>query len=158
MAKKKLTLSIDEKVIKTAKLKALKADCSVSELFEYFIKATQKNKDLLADIVNSDKKKDQLMCQGNLGIPELTASQVNEDMPRKFLDTFNAPKYQELAPSMFFIEGACLTASSGVWGNRPIGKSFAELFQKRKRKDIDKGGNQLLFFIVIKGSACQYNT
>lgn len=58
MAKKKLTLSVDEKVIKTAKLKALKANCSVSELFEYFIKATQKDKRLLENIVNSDKKKE----------------------------------------------------------------------------------------------------
>ncbi len=53
--KKKLTLSVDEKVIKTAKMKALKADCSVSELFEYFIKATQKDKNLLPNIVKKDE-------------------------------------------------------------------------------------------------------
>ena len=51
MTKKKLTLSIEEKVIKTAKKKALDYDCSVSELFEHFIKATQKNKDLLHEVV-----------------------------------------------------------------------------------------------------------
>jgi hypothetical protein len=68
------------------------------------------------------------------------------------------PNTRSIAPSMVFIEGACLTASSGVWGNRPIVKSFAELFQKRKIKDIDKEVYHLLFFIVIKGSACQYNT
>ena len=51
MTKKKLTLSVDEKIIKSAKKKALDYDCSVSELFEYFIKAAQKNKDLLHEVV-----------------------------------------------------------------------------------------------------------
>lgn len=56
--KKKLTLSVEEKVIKTAKKKALDFDCSVSELFEYFIKATQKDKKLLENVisVNNSKK------------------------------------------------------------------------------------------------------
>lgn len=45
--KKKLTLSIDEKLIKTAKKKALDNDMSVSELFEAFIKATTKDKNLI---------------------------------------------------------------------------------------------------------------
>ena len=59
MAKKKLTLSVDEKIIKSAKKKALDSDCSVSELFEYFIKATQKNKKILENIleVNTSKNK-----------------------------------------------------------------------------------------------------
>jgi hypothetical protein len=58
MVKKKLTLSIDEKVIKSAKKKALDCDCSLSELFEHFIKATQKDKKLLEKIVeiNTNKK------------------------------------------------------------------------------------------------------
>ena len=55
MTKKKLTLSIEEKVIKTAKKKALDYDCSVSELFEYFIKAAQKNKDLLHEVVKKNQ-------------------------------------------------------------------------------------------------------
>lgn len=58
LMKKKLTLSVDEKVVKTAKKKALDCDCSVSELFEYFIKATQKDKKLLENVisVNNSKK------------------------------------------------------------------------------------------------------
>lgn len=58
MTKKKLTLSVEEKVVKTAKKKALDYDCSVSELFEHFIKATQKDKKLLEMIVNGNKNKE----------------------------------------------------------------------------------------------------
>lgn len=56
--KKKLTLSVEEKVIKTAKKKALDCDCSVSELFEHFIKATQKDKKLLELVMNGNKKEE----------------------------------------------------------------------------------------------------
>lgn len=58
MAKKKLTLSVNEKVIKTAKKKALDYDCSVSELFEYFIRATQKDKKLIESIMNRESQKE----------------------------------------------------------------------------------------------------
>lgn len=53
--KKKLTLSVDEKLIKVAKKKALDNDCSVSELFEYFIKATQKDKKIIENLMPSKK-------------------------------------------------------------------------------------------------------
>lgn len=52
MAKKKLTLSIDENLIKTAKVKAIQFDCSVSELFEEYINAIQKNKQIIELIKN----------------------------------------------------------------------------------------------------------
>lgn len=45
--KKKLTLSVEENLIKTAKVKAIQFDCSVSELFEEYIKAIQKNKQVI---------------------------------------------------------------------------------------------------------------
>lgn len=51
--KKKLTLSIEDKLIKTAKVKAVQYDCSVSELFEQYIKAIENNKqivDLIKDL------------------------------------------------------------------------------------------------------------
>lgn len=53
--KKKLTLSVDEKLIKVAKKKALDNDCSVSELFEYFIKATQKDKKIIENLMPPKK-------------------------------------------------------------------------------------------------------
>ena len=52
MAKKKLTLSIDENLIKTAKVNAIQFDCSVSELFEEYINAIQKNKQIIELIKN----------------------------------------------------------------------------------------------------------
>ena len=52
MAKKKLTLKIDENLIKTAKVKAIQFDCSVSELFEEYINAIQKNKQIIELIKN----------------------------------------------------------------------------------------------------------
>lgn len=45
--KKKLNLSVDEKLIKTSKFIALKNDTSVSELFEEYIKAIDKNPQLI---------------------------------------------------------------------------------------------------------------
>lgn len=45
--KKKLNLSIDTKLIKTSKFIALKNDTSVSELFEDYIKAIDKNPQLI---------------------------------------------------------------------------------------------------------------
>lgn len=56
--KKKLTLSVEENLIKTAKVKAIQFDCSVSELFEEYIKAIQKNKqviDLIKKVQNTLK-------------------------------------------------------------------------------------------------------
>lgn len=53
--KKKLTLSIDEKLIKVAKKKALDNDLSVSELFEIFVRATQKDKKMIENLVNPTK-------------------------------------------------------------------------------------------------------
>lgn len=53
--KKKLTLSVDEKLIKVAKKKALDNDCSVSELFEYFIRTTQKDKKIIENLMPSNK-------------------------------------------------------------------------------------------------------
>ena len=52
MSKKKLTLSVREDLIKTAKVKAIQFDCSVSELFEEYIKAIQKNKQIIELIRN----------------------------------------------------------------------------------------------------------
>lgn len=45
--KKKLNLSIDTKLIKTSKFIALKNDTSVSELFEDYIRAIDKNPQLI---------------------------------------------------------------------------------------------------------------
>lgn len=54
MSKKKLTLSVEEKLIKTAKVKAIQFDCSVSELFEEYISAIQKNKQII-DLIRNVK-------------------------------------------------------------------------------------------------------
>ena len=54
--KKKLTLSVDERLIKVAKKKAVDHDCSVSELFEYFIRATQKDRSIIENLMPSNKK------------------------------------------------------------------------------------------------------
>lgn len=45
--KKKLNLSVDTKLIKTSKFIALKNDTSVSELFEDYIRAIDKNPQLI---------------------------------------------------------------------------------------------------------------
>lgn len=50
--KKKLTLSIEESLIKTAKVKAIQYNCSVSDLFEEYIKAIEKNKQIIELIKN----------------------------------------------------------------------------------------------------------
>lgn len=57
--KKKLTLSVDDKLIKVAKKKALDNDLSVSELFELFVRATQKDKKLIENLssANSNEHK-----------------------------------------------------------------------------------------------------
>ena len=54
--KRKLTLSVDERLIKVAKKKAVHDDCSVSELFEYFIRATQKDRSIIENLMPSNKK------------------------------------------------------------------------------------------------------
>lgn len=54
MGKKKLTLSVEENLIKTAKVKAIQFDCSVSELFEQYICAIQKNKQII-DLIRNVK-------------------------------------------------------------------------------------------------------
>lgn len=51
--KKKLNLSVDTKLIKTSKFIALKNDTSVSELFEDYIKAIDKNPQLIKLIKDS---------------------------------------------------------------------------------------------------------
>lgn len=55
MGKKKLTLSVEENLIKTAKVKAIQFDCSVSELFEQYINAIQKNKQII-DLIKNVKQ------------------------------------------------------------------------------------------------------
>lgn len=54
MSKKKLTLSVDENLIKTAKVKAIQHDTSVSTMFEEYIKAIQKNKQIV-DLIRNVK-------------------------------------------------------------------------------------------------------
>lgn len=54
MNKKKLTLSVDEGLIKTAKVKAIQYDCTVSQLFEEYINAIQKNKQII-DLIRNIK-------------------------------------------------------------------------------------------------------
>lgn len=54
--KKKLTLSVENDLIKTAKVKAVQYDCSVSELFENYIKAIEKNKQIIELIKDLNEK------------------------------------------------------------------------------------------------------
>lgn len=54
MGKKKLTLSVEENLIKIAKVKAIQFDCSVSELFEEYINLIQKNKQII-DLIRNVK-------------------------------------------------------------------------------------------------------
>ena len=55
MSKSKLQLSIDEKTKKSAKFIALKNDTTISALFESYIKAIDKNPQLVKLIKNSTK-------------------------------------------------------------------------------------------------------
>lgn len=55
MSKKKLTLSIDEKLIKTVKHIAIDNKTNVSEIFEEYIKAIKRNKNTLKAIKDMTK-------------------------------------------------------------------------------------------------------
>lgn len=55
MAKKKLTLSIDEKLIKTVKHIAIDNDLDVSEMFEDYIRAMKRNKNIIKAIQDINK-------------------------------------------------------------------------------------------------------
>lgn len=57
--KKKLNLSVDTKLIKTSKFIALKNDTSVSELFEDYIRAIDKNPQLIQLIKDSNNTNNQ---------------------------------------------------------------------------------------------------
>lgn len=47
MSKRKLTLSVEDKLIKTLKVKAIQYDVSVSELVELFAQSIQDDKKLI---------------------------------------------------------------------------------------------------------------
>lgn len=55
MGKSKLTLSIDEKLIKTAKHIAIDNGSNVSEMVEEYIKAMKKNKNIIKAISDINK-------------------------------------------------------------------------------------------------------
>lgn len=55
MGKKKLTLSIDEKLIKTVKHISIDNGSNVSEMFEDYIKAMKKNKNIIKAINDINK-------------------------------------------------------------------------------------------------------
>ncbi len=55
MSKKKLTLSIDEKLIKTVKHIAIDNDLDVSEMFEDYIRAMKRNKNIIKAIQDINK-------------------------------------------------------------------------------------------------------
>lgn len=55
MSKKKLTLSIDEKLIKTVKHIAIDNDLDVSEMFEEYIRAMKRNKNIIKAIQDINK-------------------------------------------------------------------------------------------------------
>lgn len=52
MGKKKLTLSVDEKLIQSVKIQAIKHNTTVSELLEDYIKAINKRKEIVELIKN----------------------------------------------------------------------------------------------------------
>ena len=57
--KRKLTLSIDDKIVKTLKVKAIKYDVSVSELVEILGRVAERDKKLFNEILDkygADKK------------------------------------------------------------------------------------------------------
>lgn len=55
MSKRKLTLSIDDKLVKTLKVKAIQHDVSVSELVEILGRLAERDKKLFNEIVNTYK-------------------------------------------------------------------------------------------------------
>ncbi|CEP38327.1 Uncharacterised protein [[Clostridium] sordellii] len=55
MSKKKLTLSIDEKLIRTIKHIAVDNETNISEMFEDYIRAINKNKNTLRAIQDMTK-------------------------------------------------------------------------------------------------------
>ena len=55
MSKRKLTLSIDNKLVKTLKVKAIQHDVSVSELVEILGRLAERDKKLFNEIVNTYK-------------------------------------------------------------------------------------------------------
>ena len=55
MSKRKLTLSIDDKLVKTLKVKAIQHDLSVSELVEILGRLAERDKKLFNEIVNTYK-------------------------------------------------------------------------------------------------------
>lgn len=55
MSKKKLTLSIDEKLIKAVKHIAIDNDLDVSEMFEDYIRAMKRNKNIIKAIQDINK-------------------------------------------------------------------------------------------------------
>lgn len=55
MSKRKLTLSIDNKLVKTLKVKAIQYDLSVSQLVEIVALLAERDKKLFNEIVNTYK-------------------------------------------------------------------------------------------------------
>lgn len=55
MSKRKLTLSIDNKLVKTLKVKAIQHDVSVSQLIEIVALLAERDKKLFNEIVNTYK-------------------------------------------------------------------------------------------------------
>lgn len=55
MSKRKLTLSIDDKLVKTLKVKAIQYDITVSELVEIIGRVAERDKKLFNEIVNKYK-------------------------------------------------------------------------------------------------------
>ena len=56
MGKKKLTLSIEENIIKSMKHIAISEDTNLSELVEEYFRAVKKNKEVISAIQNINKK------------------------------------------------------------------------------------------------------
>lgn len=54
--KRKLTLSVQDNIVKTLKVKAIQHEMSVSELVEIFGIVAERDKKLFADIVNKYKQ------------------------------------------------------------------------------------------------------
>ena len=52
MTRRKLTLSVDENIIKTLKVKSIENDITVSELVEIIGRVAERNKKLFNEIVN----------------------------------------------------------------------------------------------------------
>ena len=55
MSKRNLTLSLDDKLVKTLKVKAIQYDLSVSELVEILAKVAERDKKLFNQIVDTYK-------------------------------------------------------------------------------------------------------